>query len=73
MHGRAVRDAGGLGRQLSPHISTVHRDSGRRNAAGGLLLAVGLEVNMLKLVSRADLRHSDDEFMLKTLEICSSK
>lgn len=41
-------------------------------AAAHLLLGAGLEMNMLKLVSRADLRHSD-VFMLKTLEICSSK
>lgn len=41
-------------------------------AAAQLLLGAGLEVNMLKLVNM-DLRHSDVVFMLKTLEICSSK
>lgn len=41
--------------------------------AAHLLLGAGLEVTMLKLVSRADVRHSHVVFMLKTLEICSSK
>lgn len=65
------------GDSCPPHISTEHRDSGRRNAAWGgaahLLLGAGLEVTMLKLVSHADVRHSDVVFVLKTLEICSSK
>lgn len=55
-------------------IGTVEGEMPHRGcAAAHLLLGAGLEVNMLKLVSRADLRHSDVVFMLRTLEICSSK